>query len=574
MRVLIKLIIALGILGIFNISLFMGCGIFDKNPFQVNEKLSNELNESTSWIFSGFNIVIDNNWSDVKDTYEWCTGEGTESHPYLIEHVIIDGQGSWNCIDIRNSNDYFIIQKCMLYDSSGGHYYGIKMNNVSNGNIIDNNFFGNYFGIYFKSSNNNTIFGNKIYENDVGVYLVNCNNNTISGNIADDNFYGISLSESKFNHLLGNTVNCIGGGIEIYESDNNVISRNVANNNFNGIFLIRSSNNTLSDNVGNYNKEDGLSFSDSDNNLIANNTVNHNGENGIVLQRSSNNTVLGNIAIMNDYNGIDLQKGNNNSISENLMYFCGINIDDKLQEMASHHIDDTNLINNKPIYYYVNAVGLNSSDFANAGQIILINCNDSTISGTDLSNGSIGIYSCYCNNITILENTIKNNNQGIFLRYCLENTISRNLIAHNDFGISISASFYNLVTENKILHNNIQGMYVESRSYYNTIFLNNFTNNQQNALDNGLYNNWDNGSIGNYWDDYTSVDANDDGIGDTPYSIKGWGTSYDKFPIWNDGPYQPTITFGNYFLLFMMISVASITILISKKLKFLLTKGN
>jgi len=45
---------------------------------------------------------------------------------------------------------------------------------------------------------------------------------------------------------------------------------------------------------------------------------------------------------------------------------------------------------------------------------------------------------------------------------------------------------------------------------------------------------WDNGSIGNYWDDYQGVDANHDGIGDTPYLISGSPGSQDNFPIWTD----------------------------------------
>jgi len=52
-----------------------------------------------------------------------------------------------------------------------------------------------------------------------------------------------------------------------------------------------------------------------------------------------------------------------------------------------------------------------------------------------------------------------------------------------------------------------------------------------------IHNRWNNSEIGNYWDNYTGVDANGDGIGDTPHIISSSPLVQDYLPIVdNDAP--------------------------------------
>jgi hypothetical protein len=65
---------------------------------------------------------------------------------------------------------------------------------------------------------------------------------------------------------------------------------------------------------------------------------------------------------------------------------------------------------------------------------------------------------------------------------------------------------------------------------------NNFVNNAQNAYCEGniygyITNQWHDGSEGNFWSDYTGVDADHDGIGDIPYNISGGGSNQDLYPL-------------------------------------------
>lgn len=85
---------------------------------------------------------------------------------------------------------------------------------------------------------------------------------------------------------------------------------------------------------------------------------------------------------------------------------------------------------------------------------------------------------------------------------------------------------------NTIVRNNITSVDLGS-GYGNQFFENNFSTkfiwpvNEENS--------WDNSSVGNYWRDYNGSDANNDGIGDTPYII--YSNNFDNFPLMQ--PWDP-----------------------------------
>jgi parallel beta-helix repeat protein len=130
----------------------------------------------------------------------------------------------------------------------------------------------------------------------------------------------------------------------------------------------------------------------------------------------------------------------------------------------------------------------------------------------------------------ILENNITGTIPGI----------GGNVSAQIGSGLSVVAA-----QNNKIIGNNIAGnrygVFFGSSSNNNVFYRNSFDNPQQiyigsqQSSSNGtatvgvLVESWDDGSVGNYWSDYTGKDYNGDGVGDTPYIIDV--NNKDNYPI-------------------------------------------
>jgi len=175
-----------------------------------------------------------------------------------------------------------------------------------------------------------------------------------------------------------------------------------------------------------------------------------------------------------------------------------------------------------------------------AGQVILVNCNSITIQNQNLSNTSVGIELFKTLNCIISGNDVSNSSDGIFIYNSSNNTfLKNNILNNNEYGIRLQYSNNNKISGNEISNNKHRGIGL-SYSSNNKIYLNNFINNTNNVYSYNSTNIWDSTSeinytyngktftnyLGNYWDDYKGLDATEDGIGDTPYSIDSDESNY------------------------------------------------
>ena len=233
-----------------------------------NNYKPNVDNPKTSAPYNG--IVVDDtlatsgiswgNWTWAR-TQPWCVeGNGTQDNPYIIEDSIFLSAGPSDCLTITHSRQYFVVENCTFKDIPVASFAGLRLNNVTNGMIVDNQIYNNAYGIYclnvnksqlidnncsnnlnygmyFNECDNNTISGNTANGNDDGIHFHNgCDNNTISGNTANDNnFEGLSMYDGcVFNNITGNTANNNMRGIWFEENHDNTLSGNTANNNTDG----------------------------------------------------------------------------------------------------------------------------------------------------------------------------------------------------------------------------------------------------------------------------------------------------------------------------------------------------
>ncbi|HEC76586.1 MAG TPA: PKD domain-containing protein, partial [Thermoplasmatales archaeon] len=142
-------------------------------------------------------------------------------------------------------------------------------------------------------------------------------------------------------------------------------------------------------------------------------------------------------------------------------------------------------------------------------------------------NSFIGLVAKNTNNSIIKDCNIYRNNKGLVFSCAFQNRIEKNEITNNSVvGLEMSHSSNNTIRYNTF-NNSIYGVCIEESSYGNLFYLNSFVNNEINAYDNGI-NKW-NTSIGNYWYDYSGIDENEDGIGDTPYEIDE--DTFDYLPL-------------------------------------------
>jgi parallel beta-helix repeat protein len=347
-----------------------------------------------------------------------------------------------------------------------------------------------------------------------GVSLFGRTNVTIK-NLRIDSFgYGIRLQDTMKSTISNNViVDIMWGGIFLYLNnslntlnDNRVMRSNASDYSEWSISLYASNNNAIINNtvVGSPIMV-GYPYYPSSGNTVASNNITGS---GIEVRGYSDNNVIsdnfgGCLSLLNMWSNTHIVLRGNN-----LTGFSMREIWD-LPTYLGLDIDASNLLNGKPIRYFVNQTDLTlDSSSPEIGYLALVNSSnilvenlrssihgillaytrDSIIQNVSITDSLDGVSLVASGENRIQNNVISSNKNGIYIDWTSNNTIVyENNITNNDYGILV-LSFDNTISENNIANNSGYGITIEGS--VNAISANNVTENEVGiALGYSSYNN-------------------------------------------------------------------------------------
>ncbi len=211
-------------------------------------------------------------------------------------------------------------------------------------------------------------------------------------------------------------------------------------------------------------------------NTFVNNTVYGNGV-GVMLFETENNDIIYNTYWGNYYGAIGIWDCTHSYVAENDMTDNGILIfGDILEQWNTHTIDTTNTVNGNPVFYLKDEIG--DTIPMSAGQVILANCTDITVSWQE---DAWAIQLGFSN-----QSVIENNQLSpafIDLQFSSDNLIQDNQISHETWDALVIAfgSNDNTVVNNTFFESEV-GIYIEFSSNGNVIAYNNVSGNYDEGI--------------------------------------------------------------------------------------------
>ncbi|MHA2264343.1 MAG: right-handed parallel beta-helix repeat-containing protein [Candidatus Thorarchaeota archaeon] len=378
--------------------------------------------------------------------------------------------------------------------------------------------------------------------------------------------YSVSHNTISSNNITG--VVCDGFEIRGAAVENTIADNTIEKSGENGVFLWNSFSCTFVNNTIRQNTKSGIQFREGPYDAtFINNTIEDNMEHGVHIDDTNGpyelqayfagneirNNAFNGVYIASDTSGVDII---NNVIEQNTQSGIAASFSG---DSAADIVCSENTIFDNDLHGIVLSTGVQGYDITQNtirdnslyGIYLGIGSYEIDIISNDIYNSSIGIVieDSFTNSISL--NTVFGCSKAIEIRDSsrhnnfLYNRITDPLgVNHNDQGILIAASSYsNTFQNNTILGHSDYGLLCDSSTLNNIVQFNAFIDNRigfNQGYDNGTTNTF----LMNYWNDWTTPDANFDGFVDSPYVLDGIITNSDPLPLTD-----PPITEGSDFIL-------------------------
>ncbi len=532
-----------------------------------------------------------------------CTSCSIGLHVEQSEQCTVEDNFLAGCtigIDLYWDCEYITVFNNTIQDSWSGIYLYLNCHD----NIIDSNnctLIGN-LAITAIECSANTIVNNFCYLNTASIVLLNCTTHTIAGNdcglgsggfegglislrntnyslvsnnhlentfilieitngstqneISNNNlsFYeaGILLwNSAPYNAITNNTCNAQGiGQVDILIEDlshNCTVTENRCNQSEVNIGVLESDYTNVTDNVCYESSEASIVVMGSYYVLVKDNTLG-NGTTGIVMDNVAFSSVLTNTisnftGSWSGLTGIHLNEFYNSSVEGNYVTECNVAIFMESSEYSN--ITDNTCVEN------IDGIIAVATNY----DIIIENNICHLQEGYAIA--VVESFSC-----SVVRNTCTNTSG--FEGVCLllgdaDVDVSWNSFSLSTGGMDVQGND-GLITHNTIEDNELFGMTV-SGIIGPIVTWNVFEDNGVNAFDSSSTAMFDY----NYWSNYTGVDSNADGIGDTVHPIDGPANNNDTHPIvyhstlpvWSSEPVDQTAELGGDFYYFLVVTTSS-----------------
>lgn len=423
----------------------------------------------------------------------------------------LKGDLNGTVLDIRRSNA--VVDGASFSIPGIGFDYAILFTSVTNVTVKNFKITSRSVGIHLNASSYCTVTGNRISDaGSYGIWLTDhSNGNVISGSFVNDCFYGIYFDHSRNNVLRNNALSaCSQSFAVIGDVLGDFINDVDASNSANGrpvYYWVNRRSAEVPPNAGCVALVNCTSITVQNQHLIQN-------KYGVLLAWTTMSTVRGS-SIEDNAVGIYLFQSSCNTIADN-----SVSSSHGIEENEGHGIRVQSSYNN-----------VISGNHANSNQGAGICVSQSP--GTRLLDNSV------TRNTRTGITLINNSNQFVAFRNYLSGNAGVTL--------RVADCTDGAIVGNNITKNGYFALYLTGSLQGNSIYGNGFDDNGYDLNGDGVHDipqvsvsstisspTWDNGTIGNYWNDYltlypnaSEIDAS--GIGDLPYVIDYY--NIDHFPL-------------------------------------------